>query len=242
MCKENHKDLLYPSTQGKAKGNLLLAGMPRFPQLLLYFSKWQTHSDRSFRTFQPSQSTRRIRKVAWGLILIKYKCWAEKGDEMLFSRKEGSDAEPWEWGIIIWNKERGDSTFNVDVFLRVCWSRPSQAVGSERQHHRVPAEECGPRYRVCPDPLCALWVCGRPGYLRYLQNLWVPAFSCSSTHLKYCAFIFLFFSWRLISFIPKLSCKSKKSKYMINQWCCSVPHCCSVQNLLTHDSNKAFSC
>lgn len=123
--------------------------------------------------------------VTWGLTLIKYKCW---GKRRRF--RPVLSGIPWQRGIISWKRERErercDCTVNVDVFLRVCWSGPSQAVGSERQHHRVPPEERGPWYRVCPDSLRAVWTCGGAWYLCYLQNLWVPIFSRSLTHLKYC--------------------------------------------------------
>lgn len=131
-----------------------------------------------------SDAARRMWQVAWALTLVKYKCWGKRRRS-----RPGLSGIPWQGGIISWKKERCDCTVDVGVFLRVCWSGPSQAVGSEQQHHRVPPEERGPWYRVCPDSLRAVWTCGGAWYLCYLQNLWVPIFSRSPTHLKYCSII-----------------------------------------------------
>lgn len=79
-------------------------------------------------------------------------------------------------------KERCDHTVNVNVFFtRVCWPWPSQAGGSEWQHHRVPFKECGPRHRVCPDSLRTVWICGGTWSVCNLQNLWASM----QTHLTY---------------------------------------------------------
>lgn len=68
---------------------------------------------------------------------------------------------------------------NVNSTFRVCWSGSSQTVGPEQQHHRISAEECRSWYGVCPDSVCAVWICRWARYHCYLQNLWVSVFDTS---------------------------------------------------------------
>lgn len=78
-----------------------------------------------------------------------------------------------------------ENGFNKITFLfRVCWSRSSQTVGPEQQHHRVQAEECSSWYRVRPDSVCAVRVCGWTWHLCYLQDLWVLRFGISQKYFK----------------------------------------------------------
>lgn len=114
---------------------------------------------RFYNGHPPHQSARRMWHVARGLFVMQ--ALQEKNRRTLFPE------------LMLCNA------------FRVCWSRPSQAVGSKRQHHRVPSEECSPRYRVCPHSLCAVWICGGAWYHSYLQNMWAPVFSFSPTHQKY---------------------------------------------------------
>lgn len=184
---------------------------------LLPFCRWQSQSDESFwnaTAFTMDTSTlpacqedltggTQPSDVLPQQVSMKCKCLVKRR-RVTFSRAGGFGAEPelrgipGQWGITNWKKEWCDCTVNVNAVLRVSWSGPSQAAGSERQHHRVPAEECGPWHRVCPDSLCAVWICGGAWYLCYLQNLWVPVFNMSPTPW---VFIFLVFLCRLIAVI-----------------------------------------
>lgn len=58
--------------------------------------------------------------------------------------------------------------FSVNIVFRIYRSGPSQAVGIEWQHHRVPSKERGPWYRVCPDPVCAVWIRGGAWHQWYI--------------------------------------------------------------------------